>query len=145
MGKGENSGYQHFLLFSQCFQKPSFSRSLKVGIQEFKHLKATILTHFHTMLHFDAVDYIAVENIVRKGEIACNMQFLLFSQCFLPYLALIFHYSPFPNKPWFLCVCSTSLLKTLWKKLKSLVMTNFTFSQSVFYPSCRTVCHFHQI
>ena len=25
----------------------------------------------------------AVENIVRKGEIACNKQFLLFSQCFL--------------------------------------------------------------
>ena len=27
--------------------------------------------------------YIAVENIVRKGEIACNRQFLLFPQCFL--------------------------------------------------------------
>ena len=24
--------------------------------------------------------------------------------------------SPFPNKPWFLHVCSTSLLKTLWDK-----------------------------
>ena len=30
--KGENAGYQHFLLFPQCFQKPSFSRLLKVGI-----------------------------------------------------------------------------------------------------------------
>ena len=28
-------------------------------------------------------------NIVRKGEIACNKQFLLFSQCFLPY---VFYY-----------------------------------------------------
>ena len=27
VGKGENAGYQHFLLFPQCFQKPS---SLKV-------------------------------------------------------------------------------------------------------------------
>ena len=36
--------------------------------------------------------YIAVENIVRKGEIACNKQFLLFSHCFLPYMALIFHF-----------------------------------------------------
>ena len=35
--------------------------------------------------------YIADENIVRKGEIACNKQFLLFSQCFLPYMAHIFH------------------------------------------------------
>ena len=24
--------------------------------------------------------------------------------------------NPFPNKPWFFCVCSTSLLKTLWEK-----------------------------
>ena len=33
-----------------------------------------------------------MENIVRKGEIACNKQFLLFLQCFLPYMALIFHF-----------------------------------------------------
>ena len=32
VGKGENAGYQHFLLFPQCFGKASFSRSLKVGI-----------------------------------------------------------------------------------------------------------------
>ena len=25
VGKGENAGYQHFLLFLQCFQKDSFS------------------------------------------------------------------------------------------------------------------------
>ena len=30
-----------------------------------------------------------MENIVRKGEIACNKQFLLYSQCFLPYMVLI--------------------------------------------------------
>ena len=30
--KGENAGYQHFLLFPQCFQKASFSGSLKVWI-----------------------------------------------------------------------------------------------------------------
>ena len=32
VGKGENAGYQHFLLFPQCFEKLSFSGSLKVGI-----------------------------------------------------------------------------------------------------------------
>ena len=32
VGKGENAGYQHFLLFLHCFPKPSFSGSLKVGI-----------------------------------------------------------------------------------------------------------------
>ena len=32
VGKGENAGYQHFLLFQQCFQKASFPKSLKLGI-----------------------------------------------------------------------------------------------------------------
>ena len=32
VGKGENAGYQHFLIFPQCFQKVSFSGSLKVRI-----------------------------------------------------------------------------------------------------------------
>ena len=32
LGKGENAGYQHFLLFPQCFQKASFLGSLKVRI-----------------------------------------------------------------------------------------------------------------
>ena len=31
VGKGENAGYQHFLLFLQCFQKASILQSLKVG------------------------------------------------------------------------------------------------------------------
>ena len=43
-------------------------------------------------------------------------------------------FNPFPNKPWFLRVCSTSLLKTLWEKEKLLVTSNFTFSHSAFYP-----------
>ena len=32
VGKGENAGYQHFLLFPQCFQKASVSGASKVGI-----------------------------------------------------------------------------------------------------------------
>ena len=31
VGKGENAGYQHFLLFPQFFQKFSFAGSLKIG------------------------------------------------------------------------------------------------------------------
>ena len=31
VGKGEHAGYQHFLLFTQCFQKPPISGSLKSG------------------------------------------------------------------------------------------------------------------
>ena len=32
VGKGENAGYQHLLLFPQCFQKLSFPEVLKVRI-----------------------------------------------------------------------------------------------------------------
>ena len=32
VGKGENAGYQHFLLFPQIFQKASSAVSLNVGI-----------------------------------------------------------------------------------------------------------------
>ena len=32
VGRRENAGYQHFLLFLQCFPKSSFSGSLKVGM-----------------------------------------------------------------------------------------------------------------
>ena len=32
VGKGENAGYQHFLLFPQCFQKASLHGLFKVGI-----------------------------------------------------------------------------------------------------------------
>ena len=32
VGKGENAGYQHLLLFPQCFQKALYTGSLKVRI-----------------------------------------------------------------------------------------------------------------
>ena len=42
--------------------------------------------------------------------------------------------NPFPSKPWFLGVCSTSLFKTQWEMEKLLATRNFSFSQCVFYP-----------
>ena len=42
-------------------------------------------------------------------------------------------FNPFPNKPWFLPVCRTNLLKTMLEKEKLLVTSNFSFSHSVFY------------
>ena len=39
---------------------------------------------------------------------------------------------PFPNKPLFLRVCSTSLLKTLWEKEELNMMRNLSFSHIVF-------------
>ena len=42
-------------------------------------------------------------------------------------------FNPFQNKPWFLRVSSTSLLKTLREKEKLLFTSNFSFSHIVFY------------
>ena len=37
----------------------------------------------------------------------------------------------FQKKPWFLCVCSTSLLKTLWEKKKLLVASKLLLFSTV--------------
>ena len=39
MKKVENAGYQHFLLFPQCFQKASFSGSLKVQLNIYQTIQ----------------------------------------------------------------------------------------------------------
>ena len=59
---------------------------------------------------------------------------IFFGWCMSFYIPCIHVFNPFPNKPWFLRVCSTSLLKSQREKEKLLVMSNFSFSHSVFYP-----------
>ena len=97
-----------------------------------------------------------VENIVGKGEIAHSHY--VFKSCLLSmhqneYLwskrltkiqiclcnqQQLQHVNPFPNKSLFLRVCSTSHLKTQWRKEKMLVMSNLTFSAQCFQPFWRT-------
>ena len=52
------------------------------------------------------------------------------------------HLNPFPNKPWFLHVCSTGLLKILWEKVCAPDKQFFLFQQC-FLPVWRTFCHFN--
>ena len=59
--------------------------------------------------------------------------------------ALVCEFNPFSNKSWFLRVCSTSLLKTMWEKEKLLVTNNFFFSHGVFLSILSTFRHFYQI
>ena len=42
--------------------------------------------------------------------------------------------NPIPNKPWFLRVSNTNLLKTLWEMGRLLVTTSFSLIHSVLYP-----------
>ena len=44
----------------------------------------------------------------KKEKMLVASIFSFFAECF----------NPFPNKPWFLCVCSTKLSKTQWEKEK---------------------------
>ena len=73
VGKEENAGCQHFLLFLLCFQKPSFSGSLK--LQAFADDKSNVTQNLKFVLG-------RVENIVGKGENAGYQHFLLILQCF---------------------------------------------------------------
>ena len=90
-GKEENTGYQHFLLFQQCFQKPSFSK---------------YLTLYSIDTHFNASTTDSLENIVGKEEIAHNEQFLLFQQCFLLNQIIVPHLSIFLTSYFYLLLIS---------------------------------------
>ena len=93
---------------------------------------------------------------MRIGESARNQHFLLFLQSFQVFYGSILsfellnldqviiwfwvkgvehnpNFNLFQNKPWFLNVCDTSLLKTRWEKEKLLVTYNLSFSHRVFY------------
>ena len=86
-GKKENCSLRANFSFSHCvFKRLALQTRKKQG------LFGKGLTHYHTMPYFDTLRYIAVENIVRKGEIACNKPFLFSSQCFLPCMVLIFQF-----------------------------------------------------
>ena len=50
-----------------------------------------------------------------------------------------FVFNPFPNKPWFLHVCSSSLLKTLWENEKLLITSNFSFSPLCAYKELSAI------
>ena len=75
------------------------------------------------MPHFDAL------------KIYGFKQFLPFSKCFLPYLALIFHLTLSQTSPGFDVSAVQVFWKTLWEKEKLLVTSNFSFSCSVSYSS----------
>ena len=53
------------------------------------------------------------------------------------------HVKPFPNKPWFLRVCSIRLLKTLWKRGEIALHEQFLLFPQCFLPVWRTLNHSH--
>ena len=55
------------------------------------------------------------------------------------------YFNPFPNKPWFLRVCSTSLLKTKWGKGEITYHEQFLLFPLCSLPIWRDFYYFHQI
>ena len=79
--KMRKSGQQHFLLFTQYFQRHFF------------HQNSGLFNPFPNkpcFSHVCSTSFLAgrfskrIENTVGKGKIARNKHFFLFSQCFLP-------------------------------------------------------------
>ena len=67
VGKAKNAGYQIF----------------SISLNDFWTEKDKFY-HFKPFLWFLRVCSTCLENTAGKGEIACNEQFLLFPECFLP-------------------------------------------------------------
>ena len=86
MGKGENAGHQHFLLFPQFFlpdqkQKSSFNPLPDNKILDSSKLKEFADDNFKFDKNGRKLSK-QVENTVGKGESARYEQFLLFPKCF---------------------------------------------------------------
>ena len=64
---------------------------------------------------------------------------------FHKHILLGLYVNPFPYNPWFLRVCSTILLKTLWGKGEFARNEQFLLFPQCFLSILRTFCHFHQI
>ena len=75
--KRKNAGYQHFLLFTQCFFNPLPDDK----ILDWSKLKQSADDSFKFDVNSRKFSKL-VENTVGKGEIARYEQFLLFPQCF---------------------------------------------------------------
>ena len=121
-------------------------------------------------LGFSGLQYKPFENTWEKEKLQVTSNLSFSPQCFLPVWRIFsnFHQilncrlqalsvwkslrvvvwervNPFSNKPWFVRVCCTSLLKTLWEKEKLLVTSNFSFFPKCFLPVSTMFYHFHQI
>ena len=79
--KGKNAGFQHFLIFLQCFEYVLFLTHYQTTNFRRPKLKEFADDNFKFEENGRKLSK-RVENTVGKGEIARKEQFLLFPQCF---------------------------------------------------------------
>ena len=136
VGKGENPGNQHFLLFPQFFLL--FSRRISLfwtrnicGLRwlwiwtspKWRRLVKELTSKQHALYRFKIRLHILSSLILIYA--------IHKSPWSLPCHQMV---NPFPLNETFWRPWETSLLKTLWENEKWLITSNFFFSHSVFYP-----------
>ena len=119
-GKRRNCSLRAISLFPHCFEKACFSGMSK-GVIVWEWVNNIFQDSFNKILSHQLTHDRSFISVYPK---TVQDTFITYS----------FGFNPFPNKPWFLRVCRTSLLKTLWEKEKLFVTSNFSFSHSIFYP-----------
>ena len=122
IGKGENAGYQQFLLFPKCFlpfPKKNFNFSVKFILSSAsafkldrsknwsfgKELNLSQTKPWILWGFFGTIK--SLEKTFGKGETACKEQLLHFLQCFLPVWRMFLHFKQIEN-------CSLPILWRLW-------------------------------
>ena len=104
-----NQAVRQSVQVSVCVQNTSFCQSAGGVIKS--HLVTALVESF--------------ENTVRKGDIASYNQFLLFPQCFLPFLKTFCHFHQIQN----FCLQTFSLSKSLkfvvWERVKCVSKLRF--------------------
>ena len=117
VSKGENAGYQHFLLFPQCFQKASFSGLLKVGI-EWQRVKGPVRA-CHTNLSI----------FIRRVPLERNYSKLPIISCLSPLpgdkILAVSKFKAFADEKF--NITQNIRKKTLWEKEKILVTCILSF------------------
>ena len=124
VGKGEIAHNEQFLLFPQCFLPfwrtfCHFHQIWNCGLQSLSVWASLKFVVWETINPFQNKPWflhVCCKNLLktlRKGEIACNKQFLLFPQCFLPVLRPFCHFHQFWN-------CGLQTL-SVWVSLKFVI------------------------
>ena len=79
-------------------------------------------------------EYLWSKRLIKRAHLPDNQVKLRKDVIMTLFIARFLLINPWSNKPLFLCVCITSLLKKLQEKEKLLIISNFSISQTAFYP-----------
>ena len=144
--------------FIQLLNSWQVTKILYEFYRPFTYLSLINVVNFKNMIHkwslrLKYVFYLLFKWMVTYYVRSRGIFSVYLNICLITKLFFLKVSNPFPNKPLYLCVCSTSLLKTLLEKGETACnkqfllfpMSNFSFSQSIFYPFGELLPILHEI